>query len=175
MPLVWGLLDLSLGTIFQADQFLIWDTVLYVGITVLLIRGDRKQLKNNGTPVGRLGRFFFVPGYLFLRAKLTKQSQVGLIGWLAAVLLSVSIAILGTLVFGQVVNSSYVETGIKDWLLKNQLADKAGLTVVCPDQILTRTGSVFNCEASSPTLGALTYQVTVSNSQGDVTWQLVNY
>ena len=45
MPFVWGLLDLSLGTIFPADQVLIWDTVLYLGTTVMLIRADRQQLK----------------------------------------------------------------------------------------------------------------------------------
>lgn len=135
-----------------------------------LVYADSKHLRNQGIAINaRLG-YYFVPGYLYKRAKITSSAQTGLLVWCGALVMGLLVSILGTNFIGAQVSTDATETAIKSWLVESFITDDS-VTVTCPDYVLSKTGANFLCTVDTdPTT---TIQVKVENEQGDVTWQIL--
>jgi len=141
--------------------------LLNIGITVW----DNSRLKSAGYPSLMGWAVFLIPVYLYKRQKTTGQPIAPWLVWVGAFALSwASIAILPGLV-GVPIDQGKVESGITSWV-----ADKTGIPVSsirtsCPNPA-AKPGETFLCTVTGGGETA-NVQVTVENSNGDVTWQAI--
>jgi hypothetical protein len=69
-------------------------------------------------------------------------------------------------------DATELEGSLKDQL-ETQL-DVTGLTVDCPDDIEAKAGDTFRCTATGSDGSEATIEVTQSDDQGNLTWEIVD-
>ena len=65
-----------------------------------------------------------------------------------------------------------LEGSLKDQL-ETQL-DVTGLTVDCPDDVEAKAGDTFRCTATGTDGSEVTIEVTQTDDQGNLTWEIVD-
>jgi hypothetical protein len=170
LPLLLGLADLVFSASFSPEVSSTVSVLSALALNVALVFADSKQLQRSGIYSNPMLGVIFVPLYLFKRAKLTSSTQKGLLLWIASLVMSMLLSVLGSSFIGSQVSTASTEAAIKNWLVQSSLADSS-VTVTCPDTILAKPGATFICTAD--TVPADTLEVTIKNEQGDLTWQII--
>jgi hypothetical protein len=86
-------------------------------------------------------------------------------------------AVLLCVVAAAVACSKSLDTPGLETELGSQLNTKleaTGITVDCPDDIDAESGGEFDCTGTVPDAGTLTIHVTQTDSDGHVTWEVVD-
>jgi hypothetical protein len=171
MPVSLGITGLALSANFEYNLFIGIYWVVAIGLNIALVIADSNELKKHeiqsSIPLG----IIFIPAYLYKRAKLVSAPQIGLIIWVASFILSFLIDTIGASNIGSQQSTDGVEASISTWLVENQFSD-SDVSVVCPDTVLSKPQATFLCTANSA-FGDINLQVTIENTDGDVTWQVV--
>ena len=150
------------------SEGLIVGFVLAVVTNTVLILWDSRYLKDRGCEVSTLLGIFFVPAYLAQRSSRLRQGQGPLAGWIAAFV----VAIAGSALLGNhfvQLNMPYVQSSVSQWIDKQTGTQ---VSVTCPTRSVWAVGSTFICSASDSG-GSVSIQVTVTNSNGDITWRAI--
>ncbi len=56
----------------------------------------------------------------------------------------------------------------------NTQLETTGITVDCPEDVTAESGSEFECTGTVPDAGTITIQVTQTDDDGHVTWEVVD-
>jgi hypothetical protein len=170
LPVFLGLLGIVFSATLDPNIASVAALICAVAVNIALVTADSNLLKKRGIELSALLGIVLVPVYLYRRAKLTSTSQIGVLVWSGAFVVSLLVSIIGSTFIGTQVNTDATEIGIKDWLVENSITDTT-VTVSCPESVLAKPGATFLCTVDTdPTI---TLQVKIENEQGDVTWQII--
>jgi Domain of unknown function (DUF4333) len=86
--------------------------------------------------------------------------------------LGVLALVLAAAACSKTLDTTELEGSLKDQL-ETQL-EVSGLTVECPDDIEAKAGDTFRCTATGTDGSAATVEVTQTDDQGNLTWEIVD-
>ncbi len=174
LPLFFGIATATLNLVIPmgTNQFWLWLTWFLV--SSLLVFADIRRLRTSGFFVSYGPWALLLPAYLYRRAQVTKSPQTWLLVWMASLVLSIAIQAVGLLTFGQTIQGSALEEEVKSWILNNELATDASLTVTCPEVVSAKQGNSYVCEVEIPDYGSLYYQIEFNDALGNFSIQLAN-
>ena len=129
---------------------------------------DSRLLNKRGYQVSSVLALFLIPFYLVQRSRATKQSYAMPAAWVALFIVSIAGSALVERTLGVLeMDMDFVEASIKSDVDRTF---QTSATVTCPPETNYQVGEVFYCDVEDGT-GSLQMEVTVENSNGDVTWR----
>jgi hypothetical protein len=171
MPLSIGVIGVALGTALESTAAYLISALISLVANIALVIADSNELKKSGLEISVWMGFLLIPVYLYRRAKLMGSPQIGVLVWLAAVLVSFLVDSIASSSVGSMQSTDWVESSITSWLLENNYSS-ADAVVECPDTALFKPQANFLCNTTSST-GDFLLQVTIENEAGDFTWEIV--
>ena len=138
-------------------------------INTAIVIWDSRSLKRQGYDVSAALGFLFVPGYIAQRSNRVKQSQFPLVTWIVAFVIGFGGSVILENHFVNL-DMNAVTASLTTWVDKGA---SVNATVQCPDRSVYAVHSIFLCAIrnNGDSTDTANVQVTVENSDGDITWQ----
>lgn len=166
-PLLSVLLDAALLFGGYAEAAVV-STLIAVSVNVAVSVWDSRYVKSKGYKVSSGLAAFLVPGYLWQRSRVTGQGQALLATWIAVFIVSLA----GSSVIGSrfaILDMGSVQINLQAFVDKQSSTTSM---VSCPEKAVHAVNSTFICDVSDST-GSAHMQVTVQDSTGAITYQLI--